>query len=257
MELNRLFKFREQAEQNKPFLDHLEDLRWMLVKMAITLMMGMLLSFAFCKDLVRLLQKPLRDIDPALVTSLQVLNPMDSITISIKLAFYAGLVVTFPILLLFLAQFVLPALTLKEKKFLVPGILIAFGLFCGGVCVSYFIVLPITLKFCYSYTRSLEWSLHATVTSYFAFVTNITLALGLVCEMPIVVMALNYLGFLSVAMMRKTRIYAIPLLFVLAAIIAPTPDPFTLIAFGVPLYLLYESCIWLAWLVERRKGRPA
>ena len=66
-------------------------------------------------------------------------------------------------------------------------------------------------------------------------------------------MALNYLGFLSVAMMRRTRVYAIPLLFILAAVIAPTPDPFTLIAFAVPICLLYELCIWLAWLVEHRK----
>jgi sec-independent protein translocase protein TatC len=251
---NRLFKFREQQDQNKPFLDHLEDLRWMLVKMAVTLVSGMMLCFAFRQQLVKVLQQPLRDIDPGLVANLQVFGIMDSLMISIKLAFYAGMVVTFPLLLFFLAQFVLPALTLKEKKYLLPGIFVGFLLFATGVCISYFLVLPRTLAFCYADAKKLDWTLRPPATYYFAFVTNMSLALGLAFELPIVVMALNYLGFLSVDLMRRTRVYAIPMLFVLAAIIAPTPDPFTLMAFAVPLCLLYEACIWLAWIVERKRN---
>jgi sec-independent protein translocase protein TatC len=227
----------------------------MLVKMAVALAAGMAFSFGFRRELVRILQKPLRDIDPGLVANLQVFGVMDSLLISIKLAFYAGIVLTFPILLFFLAQFVIPALTVKEKKFLIPGILAGFALFGAGVCVSYFLVLPRTLEFCYQDARSLDWTLRPPVTSYFSFVTNMTLALGLAFELPIVVMALNYLGFLSTGLMRGTRIYAIPVLFTLAAVIAPTPDPLTLCAFAVPLCLLYEACIWLAWLIERRRKK--
>src|SRR5436305_657415 len=126
--LERFFRFRDSAssDSSKPFLDRLEDLRWTLVKMGVTLAVGMALSFANRVEIVRVLQKPLRDIDPALVANLQVLGIMDSILISFKLAFYAGIVVTFPLLLFFLAQFVLPALTLKEKKFLIPGIAAGF-----------------------------------------------------------------------------------------------------------------------------------
>ena len=252
---NKIFKFREQGDQNKPFLDHLEDLRWMLAKMGVTLVLGMMLAFGFRHPLVKVLQQPLRDIDPTLVANLQVFGIMDSLMISIKLSFYAGIVLTFPFLLFFLAQFVLPALTLKEKKFLIPGILVGFALFATGVCISYFLVLPRTLEFCYKDAQSLDWTLRPPATYYFAFVTNMSLALGLAFELPIVVMALNYMGFLSVALMRSTRIYAIPLLFVLAAVIAPTPDPFTLMAFGVPLCLLYEICIWLAWFIERKRAQ--
>ena len=252
---NRLFKFREQPDQNKPFLEHLEDLRWMLVKMAVTLVIGMTLCFGFRQELVKVLQEPLRNIDPGLVSNLQVFGIMDSLMISIKLAFYAGIVVTFPFLLFFLAQFVLPALTVKEKKFLLPGIFAGFLLFATGVCVAYFLVLPRTLEFCYADAKKLDWTLRPPATYYFSFVTNMSLALGLAFELPIVVLALNYLGFLSVDLMRRTRIYAIPLLFVLAAVIAPTPDPFTLMAFALPLCLLYEACIWLAWMAERRRGK--
>jgi sec-independent protein translocase protein TatC len=254
--LQNLFKLRDDpnSEVVKPFLEHLEDLRWMLVKMAITLVVGMTASFFFRVELVRVLQKPLRDIDPGLVANLQVFGVMDSLLISIRLAFYAGIVLTFPLLLFFAAQFVLPALTLKEKKYIIPGILLGFILFGIGVCISYFLVLPRTLAFCYQDARSLDWTLRPPADYYFSFVTNMTLALGLAFELPILVMTLNYLGFLSVELMRKTRIYAIPVLFALAAIIAPTPDPFTLFAFAVPLCLLYESCIWLAWLLERKRS---
>ncbi|SRR5581483_12016666 len=251
--LQRLFKVRQGMEETKPFLEHLEDLRWMLVKMAIALVTGMVLSFSYRVEIVRLLQKPLRDIDPNLVANLQVFGVMDSLLISIRLAFYAGIVLTFPLLLFFIAQFVLPALTLKEKKFILPGILFGFALFGTGVCVSYFVVLPRTLEFCYKDASKLDWTLRPPVDKYFSFVTNMTLALGLAFELPIVVLALNYLGFLSVETMRKTRTFAIPLILVLAAIIAPTPDPFTLIAFALPLYLLYELSIVLAVLSEKRR----
>lgn len=227
----------------------------MLIKMVITLMLGMMVSFFFRTDLVRVLQKPLRDIDPSLVANLQIFGVMDSLLISMKLAFYAGIVVTFPLLLFYLAEFVLPALTLKEKKFILPGILFGFGLFAIGVGVSYFLVLPHTLEFCFKDAKAMDWTLRPPATYYFSFVTNMTLALGLAFELPIVVICLNYLGFLSVATMRKTRIYAVPALFTLAAIIAPTPDPFTLFAFGIPLCLLYEACIWIAWLMERKRDK--
>src|SRR5207248_943840 len=142
-----------------------------------------------------------------LVANLQVLGIMDSILISFKLAFYAGIVVTFPLLLFFLAQFVLPALTLKEKKFVIPGIDAGFALFATGVSFSYFYVLPRTLDFCFKDAKSLDWTLRPTATFYFSFVTQLTLALGLVFELPIGVIALNYLGFLSFETMRKTRIF--------------------------------------------------
>lgn len=254
--LERFFKYRGgDAEVVKPFLEHMEDLRRMLIKMVVTLIFGMGLCFYFRTDLVRVLQKPLRDIDPALVSNLQIFGVMDSLLISFKLAFYAGIVVTFPLLMFFLAEFILPALTLKEKKFLLPGIAVAFLLFAIGVWVSYFMVIPHTLEFCFKDAASLDWTLRPPATYYFSFVTNMTIALGLAFELPIVVMFLNYVGFLSVATMRKTRMYAIPSLFTLAAVIAPTPDPFTLFAFAVPLCLLYEACIWIAWLMERKRSK--
>src|SRR2546430_15379987 len=107
MALRDIFKFREvpESETSKPFLDHLEDLRWTVVKMAITLVLAMIVCFAFRSMLVRVVQTPLHDLDPQ-VGALKALGVTDSLVISFHLAFYAGIVVSFPILLYFVAEFV-------------------------------------------------------------------------------------------------------------------------------------------------------
>ena len=259
MALRDLFKFRElpESETSKPFLEHLEDLRWTIVKMAITLVVAMILCFALRGVLVRVMQAPLRDIDPQLGV-LRALGITDSITISFHLAFYAGIVISFPVLLYFLAEFVLPALTAVEKRFLFPAIFVSFALFLLGVCVCYFWLLPKTILFFFRDTESLGWAPTWTVQQYYSFVTRFTIGFGLAFELPVVVLALVRFGLLTYRFMARTRPYAIVVIFVAATIITPTPDILTLIAMGLPMCLLYESCIWIAWLMERKtsKAKP-
>ena len=149
MKLSSIFKFREgeQGEAVKPFLDHLEDLRWVIVKMAAALGTAMLLAFCFRTQLVHVLQGPLKSIDPKLLKSLVSLGVADSMTISFQLAFYAGIVIAFPFLIYFAGQFILPALTPQEKNAMLPAVGVGFGLFLGGVVLGYYLVLPATLQF--------------------------------------------------------------------------------------------------------------
>jgi sec-independent protein translocase protein TatC len=258
MALRDVFKFRElpESETSKPFLEHLEELRWMIVKMAITLIAAMILCFAFRTMLVRVMQAPLRDVDPQ-VGALKALGITDSFVISFHLAFYAGIVISFPFLLYFLTEFVLPALTAVERKFLFPAIAGSFGLFLIGVLIGYLWLLPKTILFFFRDTQSLGWAPTWTVQQYYSFVTKFVLGFGLAFELPVVVLALVYFGLITYRFMSRTRPYAIVLIFILAAIIAPTPDLLTLIAMAAPMTVLYESCIWIAWLMERRKSRAA
>jgi len=254
--LDKIFKFRESEENPeavKPFLDHLEDLRWMLVKIAVTLFVGMALAFAIHKPLVDLVQRPLRQIDPKLIDRLQVLSPTDPLIIIFEISFYAGIVITFPVLLFYIAQFVLPALTQHERKVILPAIAASFGLFLVGVLFCYFCVLPQTLGFFFGFAKSLDWTPTWQVREYFAFVTQITLAFGLAFELPIVVLLLVYLRILSCGFLRRTRPFAIVIILCLAVIIAPTPDVVTFLSLGLPMCLLYEICIWLGWFVERAR----
>ncbi len=141
MQLRNIFKFRDlpESETSKPFLEHLEDLRWTVVKMAITLLVAMTVCFLFRQTLVRVMQAPLHELDPQ-VGALKALGITDSIVISFHLAFYSAIVVSFPLLLYFVAGFVLPALTVVEKRFLFPAIIGSFGLFLLGVLHLLFLV---------------------------------------------------------------------------------------------------------------------
>ena len=254
--LRNIFKFRDlpESETSKPFLEHLEDLRWTVVKMAMALLGAMIVCFLFRHRLVTIMQAPLHDIDPQ-VGALKALGITDSIVISFRLAFYAGIVIAFPLLLYFLAEFVLPALNAVEKRFLFPAIAGSFALFLLGVLVCYFWLLPKTILFFFRDTRSLGWTPTWTVQEYYSFVTKFVLGFGLAFELPVVVLALVYFGLITYKFMARTRPYAVVLIFILAAIIAPTPDLLTLIAMALPMSLLYESCIWIAWLMERRSAR--
>ena len=116
--LRKIFQFREQTQGDvaKPFLDHLEDLRWTVVKMAASLGVAMMASFFFVKDITAILRRPLEQIqgNEPLIT----LGVTDAFMISLQLAFYAGIVLSFPFLLHFLAEVVLPALTSQERRIL-------------------------------------------------------------------------------------------------------------------------------------------
>jgi len=253
--LDRLFKLREESDVAKPFLQHLEELRGMLLKMVLTLGICTSGSLFFQKDLVHFMEGPLNQIDPALVSKLQNLGVIDPITISFSLAFYAGLVLAFPLLLFFVAQFVIPALTRKEKRIVFPAIAVGFGLFLTGVLICYFVILPQTLKFCFNYSQSLNFAPAWTVREYFSFVTQMMIAFGAAFELPVAIMLLVHLEFLSFQLLNRTRPYAYVLVLMLAIFIAPTPDPISFLALGAPMCLLYEGCIWIAWLMEkRRKG---
>lgn len=256
MWLDRIFKFRAKPEEaggdaTKPFLDHMEDLRWMLIRMGVTVSVGMVLCFCFRHELVHLLMRPLLQVDPK--ATLRTLKPTDSITSSLQLSFYAGIVLSFPMLLYFLAQFVLPALTHKEKKYVLPGIAIGFGLFLTGVAFSYFVILPRAIDWLWHDTQSLQWSTDWTAPLYFSFVSQLTLVFGIAFELPVAVLALVYLRLLSFAFLNRTRAYAYVIVLVLAMIIAPSPDVITFISLGGPMCALYEACIWLAWGMEKRR----
>ncbi|MGZ5005630.1 MAG: twin-arginine translocase subunit TatC, partial [Chthoniobacterales bacterium] len=256
MALRNFFKFREipESETAKPFLEHLEDLRWTIVKMAIVLLLAMMVCLLFRHQLTAILQGPLQRMDPQ-IRALQSLGITDSLTISINISFYAGIAISFPFLIYFLAEFVLPALTAAEKRLMLPAIGASFALFLIGVFACYFWLLPTTVRFFFTDAQSLGWTPNWTVREYYSFVTRFTLGFGLAFELPVVVLLLVKLGLVTYEFMARTRPYAFVLIFVLAVLITPTPDVLTMMAMGLPMYLLYESCIWIAWIIQRRQRR--
>jgi len=254
MSLKKFFDFRESRDEAKPFLAHLEDLRSTLIKMAIALTASMTLCFLFRNELAAVVQHPLITVDPERAANLQSLGVADSFTISLELAFYGGIIIAFPFLLLFLAEFILPALKPSEKRLLYPAAGVGFGLFLAGVVFSYFVVLPQTLAFFFNDARSMHWQPTWTVREYYSFTTQFVISFGLAFELPLVVLLLVKLGIVDYALLCRTRAFALIVIFIFAAIITPTSDVLTLVLMGGPMYVLYEICIAISWFMRPREG---
>jgi sec-independent protein translocase protein TatC len=257
MNLGRFFEFREAVDEPKPFLDHIEDLRHLLIRVAVAIGAAMTLAFAFRVQLAAIIQHPLASVAPERAANLQALGVADSFTISLEMAFYAGFVIAFPFILYFLADFILPALTAKEKRVLIPSAGVGFGLFMVGVVFCYAVVLPQALAFFFKDAQSMNWQPMWTVREYFSFVTQLTIAFGLAFELPVVVLVLVKLGILDRATLKRSRAFAVIIIFIAAAIVTPTTDILTLLFLGGPMILLYELCIAIAWFMERRDRRPS
>jgi sec-independent protein translocase protein TatC len=255
--LKKLFKFRESSEGDivKPFLEHMEDLRWTIIKMAVVQVSSMISAFWFRTDLMRLLQEPLVKVDPKLPGTLITTGIADSFIISLELAFFAGLAIAFPFHVYFIADFVLPALTRREKKLVLPGIAAGFGLFLAGVVIAYLFILPATLAFFWKDAQAVQIHPMWTWRAYFSFCAWLCFGFGLLCELPVVVLVLAGLGLVDAGLLRRTRPYAITIILVLTIIIAPTPDPMTFITLASPVVLLYELCIWIVWALDRRRAK--
>jgi sec-independent protein translocase protein TatC len=250
MELKKIFSFREQEDEARPFLDHLGDLRITIIRMTAALVIAMIGAFFFRDVLAGIIQRPLIAVDPVRASSLQSLGVADSMTISLQLSFYAGLIIAFPVLLLFLAQFLFPALKPSERRILLPVSVFGLGLFLTGILFAYYVVLPGTLDFFFRDARSMHWTPTWTVREYYSFTTQFLIAFGVAFEMPMVVLALVKLGILTSGKLRKTRSAAIIVIFTVAAFVTPSPDLVTYLLMGGPMVVLYEACIWLAHWVE-------
>lgn len=262
--LNKVFKVREKVAMNlskddeeKPFLEHLEDLRSMLVRMAVTLVIATIGSFIFYKELFQAILFPLqlaglaKDENGAR-TMLQNTDVAGPFMMAVNVSLIAAIIIAFPVLLVFLLQFVLPGLKPKEKKLLFPAIGIGTGLFLGGCTFAYWQVLPRALIFFTEFAATLGSRQDWTLDNYVTFTTRFILVFGIAFELPIIVMALVKLDFLNFKIMKSTWRHALIAITLFAAIITPTPDVLTLMMMSGPLYVLYAICVVLAYFMEKK-----
>lgn len=253
MNYRNIFSFRDTTDEPRPFLEHLDDLRCLAIKIALVVILAMVGAFFFRDRLAAIMQHPLFTVDPNRAGSLQSLGVADSMTVSLELSFYAGIIVSFPILIFFIAQFLFPALHHAEKRLIAPVAIFSFFLFLMGIFFSYFVVLPGTLDFFFRDAKAMHWTPMWTVRDYYSFTTQFLVAFGVAFEMPMVVLVLVKLGFLTADSLRKARAVAIVTIFTVAAFITPSPDLMTYLLMGGPMVILYEFCIFLAKFVEKKK----
>lgn len=309
----------------KSFLEHLEDLRWTLIKVTSALAVAMIICLVAGNHLVHFLTYPLRlttqlraakpaesvavhwgtnvvaqfprtnltailpdvhtntaafrvvpkRIGNEVVLSLQpeeipfeapgrdsVLlknySPISAFMVAIKLALYGGLVLSLPFIIYFIGQFVLPALRVKEREFVLRALGFGVFLFVLGMAFCYFILMQVAL------TATVEFSTWLGFTAdewraedYISFVCVSMLVMGVSFELPIVLLALVKIGVLSYRSLSKYRPYWVVAELVICAFLTPSGDPFTMMLMALPLHLLYEISTGIAWYWDWRDRRVA
>ena len=236
----------------KTFWEHLDDLRGTLFKSLIALAITFHVALALANRILGVITWPLRRVTDHPENYLLSLNVTDSFVLSVKLAFYVGLVAAAPAILYFVGQFVLPALKPQEKRLLWPGFATGTVLFIVGAASCFVFVVPQTLRAFIKASRWLGVEPRWTIDSYISFVTQFTLMSGLTFEIPLLIIILVRLGVLGYTTVRKGRKIFVVLAFVVAAFLAP-PDPLSMVLMALPLVVLFEITIWLSWFTERRR----
>lgn len=239
------------GEREMSFLDHLEELRWRLIKAILGILVAVIICAIFADRIVNdLLIRLLRQTDPPL----SVINvvPYGQVTFYMLVVLGSGLILSVPWILYHLWKFIQPGLLPKERKY-ISGI-VAFTSLCflAGVAFAYFVMLPFMLQFFATFGSPYIQNMIA-VTDYMSFVLTIVLLSGLIFELPMVSYFLAKFGILTPAFMRYYRRHAIVALLIIAALITPTTDPLTMSIFAAPMMLLYEISIYIAALVHRKR----
>lgn len=190
-------------------------------------------------------------------TSVNAFGPAKAFLVGFHVALYAGIALASPFILFFVGQFVLPALRIKERKYLYRGLAFAVPLFLGGVSFCYFILMPAALAASQMYS---DWfgfsSSYWDAGDYISFVCKFMLGMGLGFELPVVILVLVKIGLLSYKTLSKARPYMIVINLILGAVLT-TPEVFTQVLMAVPLQLLFEISVWIAWYWERKERKRA
>jgi sec-independent protein translocase protein TatC len=238
-----------------PFLEHLEELRWRIIWSLAALTVGVGISFYLLTrfDLFLWVEKPVLPYLPP-GRHLIVTHPADSFRFLMVAALILGTILALPVILWHVWGFLSPALYKHEKRVVIPVLVAATLLFLAGFALSWFIILPLTLRV-FASIQSAALEPMYSFREYSGFALSMSLALGAVFELPIAILALSFLGLVTPSMLHRFRRFAIVLALVAAAFITPGQDPFSLFALAVPLYLLYEVSVAASAIVQRRRQK--
>jgi sec-independent protein translocase protein TatC len=238
----------EEGGPVKTFLEHLEDLRWVLIKCFAALLLSMAACLAAAPKITKFLSYPAERVGQ----TIKWIGPLDGFVSSMKMALYGGITLSLPIILWVIGAFVFPALKQKEKKYFKMALSIGGGLFFAGVALCYFVILPISIKGLEQYNAWLGLpSDFWRAQEYFSFVILFMVGMGLSFEVPVVILTLVRVGVIPHEFLVKGRAYFFIANLVICAFI--TPDAVSTIFMVIPVQVLMEICILISKGWERQK----
>lgn len=235
------------------FWDHLDELRSCIIRAIVVTVL--LSTIAFClKDLMFSVVLAPRNSSfitykllgvEAFNIHLMNIGLTEQFMIHIRTAIYFGVLLASPYILYLIFRFVSPALYSNEKRYAIWLVTSAYIMFMIGTLLNYFLIFPLTLKFLGTYQVSADVANMLTIQSYIDTLLMMNMIMGVIFEMPVMCWIMAHLGILTDAYMKKYRRHAIVLILIVAAIITPTTDAFTLFVVSLPIWLLYEASIFI------------
>lgn len=235
------------ADQEMTIMEHLDELRKRILICILFTFIFSIIAYTKSSTIISLLKAPLGDVVLVFIT------PMEGFMTKLKVALVGGMVLASPVLFLQTLLFMSPALYKKEKVLLFSCLPFIVLLFFCGIYFSYQFILPTTLQYLMGFSdESMKPMLSAE--KYFTFVMMLTVAIGLIFELPMIMLLLSKFGIVNYELLAKKRKYALLAIVTITAILTPTPDAFTLLAVSVPLILLFEISLGLMYLYHKIAG---
>ncbi|MBL0107207.1 MAG: twin-arginine translocase subunit TatC [Ignavibacteria bacterium] len=237
-------------ESEMTFLEHLEELRWRIIKSAAGIIIGGIIAGIFINYIMDdiLLLPATRTIPPL---KLQNIKPFGQFSLYMEVIIFGGALLSFPNILFQFWKFIEPALKPTERKYISSIVFFSTFCFLAGVVFAYFVLLPTALSFFSTFGSSAIENIIA-IDEYFSFIISTMLAAGLVFELPMVSFFLSKIGILKPEFMRKYRKHSIILILLIAGILTPSPDVTSQLLLAVPLFILYEISIVICKISQKK-----
>ncbi len=251
-----------EPEKEMTFFEHLEELRWRIIRALGGIVIGMIVCWIFIDWLMNdVLLHPVISLNTHLSTGqqpihLQNLKPFGQLMLYMEVAIIGGVILSLPNIFYQLWAFIAPGLMPKERRYIKWIVFFSTFCFLAGVAFAYFVMLPAALTF-FAGFGSQEIQNNIAINEYMSFIVSVLLAAGIVFELPMGSWFLSKLGILTPAFMRRYRRHAIVVIFFLAAILTPGTDPVSQVLLAIPLMALYEISIWVSAISWRGKNKAA
>ena len=234
--------------------EHLAELRTRLIRSIAAVAVGFCISYAFIEPIFAMLSRPLEKVLPP-GTSLIFTSYPEAFFTYLKLALVCGIFIASPFILYEIWAFVAPGLYEHEKKWALPFVVFSSIFFVGGALFGYIVVFPAAFNFLAGYAGR-DLKLLPSVSEYFSLTIKLLLGFGAAFELPIFMVFMALIGLIDARMLRKNRKYALLIIFILAAVLTPTPDVVNQCLLAAPLLVLYEISIFLVALIGKRRESP-
>ena len=245
-------KTRDGEGPHMSLWEHLDELRSRLFKSALALVVIFVIAFSNGDRIISFLALPLKKALPSDKIALHFLGPMEVFMGTVKIGMLAAFSVGAPIWLYQFWRFIEPALYQNEKKLVTPFALATMIMFIIGCAFGFYGVIPMSLEYLINLGLKVGDPM-ITVKDYLDLLIWMVIGCGLVFETPVLLVLLGMIGILDSAMLAKSRKYVVIIIFIIAAIVTPSPDPMSQTALAIPMTIMYEASIWILRVIEKRR----